>query len=164
MSQSGITDPTRQAEWSEWYVEHLRIMNTVNGIDSAVRFQTSSPGWPPSLAMYSIRSPAVFQDPYYLKIRGMGPWAALIEKRFYQRNLFDAVNPSKTGLGSPDVPATCALIVTDQAQPELTIEGMEFLWLKSVGLDQSTPFRGIAVIQKKQAAALSHRPDIAVYV
>ncbi len=138
-------------------------MHTVNGIDSAVRFQTSSPGWPPSLAMYSIRSPEVFQDPYYLKIRGMGPWAALIEKRFYQRNLFDAVNPSKTALSSPDVPTNCALIVTDQARPELAIEGVEFLWLKSVGLDHSTPYRGIAIMPKEQAAALSSHPDIAVY-
>ena len=68
MSQSSITDLTLSDEWSKWYVEHLEIMLTVNGIDSAERFTTDSQGWPFSLAMYSIRSPEIFEDPYYLKI------------------------------------------------------------------------------------------------
>jgi len=164
MSQSGITDPAKQLEWSEWYVEHLRMMNTVDGIDSAVRFQTSAEGWPPSLAMYSIRSPEVFQDPYYLKIRGMGPWVDLIDKRFYQRNLFDAVNSTFGLLKAPNVPKNAALVVTDQSLPALSIASVEFLWLKSVGLDQTTPYRGIAVIEKNQIASLDHHPQIAVYV
>ena len=88
MSQSSITDLTLSDEWSKWYVEHLEIMLTVNGIDSAERFTTDSQGWPFSLAMYSIRSPEIFEDPYYLKIRGMGTWAPLIDKNYYQRNLF----------------------------------------------------------------------------
>ena len=164
MSQSGITDPAKQPEWSEWYVEHLRIMNTVDGIDSAVRFQTTAVGWPPSLAMYSIRSPEVFQDPYYLKIRGMGPWVDLIDQRFYQRNLFDAVHPTNNLLVAPIVPKNAALVVTDQSLPALSIERVEFLWLKSIGLDQTTPYRGIAVIEKNQIAPLSNHPQIAVYV
>ncbi len=164
MSQSGIIDPAKQAQWSEWYVEHLRIMKTVEGIDSAVRFQTTTAGWPPSLAMYSIRSPEVFHDPYYLKIRGMGPWVDLIDKRFYQRNLFDAVHPIHDNLVAPDVPANAALVVTDQTQPVLNVSGIDFLWLKSVGLDQSTPYRGIAVVPAAQIASISHHPEIAVYV
>jgi len=163
MSQSGITDPSRQTQWSEWYAEHLRIMNTVEGIDSAVRFQTTSPGWPPSLAMYSIRSPEVFQDPYYLKIRGMGPWVSLIEKRFYQRNLFDAIDPLLRPLNAPSVPPDSALIVTDQEHPNFKLDGIDFLWLESVGLDQSIPYRGIAVATKEQATTLTHYSEIAIY-
>lgn len=164
MSQSGITDPAKHAAWSEWYVEHLRIMQTVDGIDSAVRFQTTAQNWPPSLAMYSIRSAEVFQDPYYLKIRGMGPWAALIEKRYYQRNLFEAASPTTTALVAPSVPTDSALVVTNQMQPSLDIEGVEFLWLKAIGLDQSTPYRGIAVVLKSDISTISHHPEIAVYV
>ena len=26
MSQSGLADPSRQAEWDAWYLEHLAIM------------------------------------------------------------------------------------------------------------------------------------------
>jgi hypothetical protein len=164
MSQSGITDLTQQTGWSEWYVEHLRIMQTVEGIDSAVRFQTSSPGWSPSLAMYTIRSPEVFQDPYYLSIRGMGPWTTLIDKRFYQRNLFEAVNPVKQPLVAPSVPAGSTLVVTDQPHPTFQVEGLDFLWLKSVGLDKSTPYRGIAVTDQQLDDRVRARPDIAVYV
>lgn len=163
MSQSGITDPAKHAEWSAWYVEHLRIMRSVDGIDSAERFQTTAPNWPPSLAMYSIRSAEVFVDPYYLKIRGMGPWAGLIEKRFYQRNLFEAVSPGSSALIAPEVPPQSALVVTDQIQPHLEIEGLKLLWLKSVGLDQSTPYRGIAVISKKDIPIISRHPELAVY-
>lgn len=141
-------------------------MRTVDGIDSAERFQTSAPGWPPSLAMYTIRSAAVFQDPYYLKIRGMGPWASLIDKRFYQRNLFDVangINAVNEDLVAPKVPAGSVLVVTDQASPSMEIEGLNFLWLASVGLDKSTPYRGIAVLDSTQAASLTSHPELALY-
>ena len=163
MSQSGINDPALSEQWSTWYVEHLRIMQTVDGIDSAVRFQTTTPGWPPSLALYSIRSAAVFNDPYYLTIRGMGPWAQRIEKRFYQRNLFEAATDTEDARLAPVVPQHCALIVTDQTQPTLLIEDLSFLWLKSVGLDQTTPYRGIAVVPQQHAETLRDHPQIAIY-
>ena len=166
MSQSGITDPTQEPQWAQWYVEHLRIMRTVDGIMSAKRFQTASPNWPPSLAMYSIRSPEVFVDPYYQKIRGMGPWLSLIDKRFYQRNLFEGVE--QASIMAPEVPAGCALVVTDQAQPTLghqepAFEGVTFTWLRAVGLDQSTPYRGISVIPHARALGLPTRADVALY-
>lgn len=163
MSQSGITDPALQEQWSEWYVEHLRIMQTVDGIDSAVRFQTLTQGWPPSLAMYTIRSADVFKDPYYLKIRGMGPWSERIDKRFYQRNLFEAAYPSENQLVAPSVEQDCALIVTNQDKPTLEVQGLSFLWLKAVGLDISTPYRGIAIVKKNQTPALKAIPELAIY-
>ena len=165
-SQSGITDPTQEPEWALWYVEHLRIMRTVDGITSAERFLTKAPGWPPSLAMYSIRSPEVFVDPYYQKIRGMGPWLSLIDKRFYQRNLFEGVE--QVSIMAPEVPAGSALVVTDQAQPSISIEdagiqGVTFTWLRTVGLDHSTPYRGISVVPYAQALDLATRADVALY-
>lgn len=72
MSQSGMTKPERQAEWDQWYMTHLQVMLTVNGIDSAQRFTLMQGENSPSLAMYTIASPDVFQDAYYLRIRGMG--------------------------------------------------------------------------------------------
>jgi hypothetical protein len=166
MSQSGITDPTKQPEWAQWYVEHLRIMRTVDGITSAERFQTTAPNWPPSLAMYSIRSPEVFVDPYYQKIRGMGPWLTLIDKRFYQRNLFEGV--AAADLLAPEVPQGSVLVVTDQTQPSISGAGSAlasatFTWLRAVGLDQSTPYRGICVMPHARALGLPTRADVALY-
>jgi hypothetical protein len=166
MSQSGITDPTQEPQWAQWYFEHLRIMRTVDGITSAERFQTKALGWPPSLAMYSIRSPEVFVDPYYQKIRGMGPWLGLIDKRFYQRNLFERV--ATASIMAPEVPAGSVLVVTDQSQPTLghqepAFESVTFTWLRAVGLDQSTPCRGICVMPHARALNLPMRADVALY-
>ena len=143
MSQSSITDLTLSDEWSKWYVEHLEIMLTVNGIDSAERFTTDSQGWPFSLAMYSIRSPEIFEDPYYLKIRGMGTWAPLIDKNYYQRNLFSGRDVA------PKLSKDEVLLVTNQSTPIPDLLDLEWDWLKSEGLDQSTPYRGIIVIRSE---------------
>jgi len=141
-------------------------MRTVDGITSAERFQTQAPGWPPSLAMYSIRSPEVFVDPYYQKIRGMGPWLGLINKHFYQRNLFEGVE--QASILAPEVPTGSVLVVTDQTQPTLghqatPFEDVSFTWLRAVGLDQSTPYRGICVLPHARALSLPTRADIALY-
>jgi len=150
MSQSSITDIRLSDQWSKWYVEHLEIMLTVNGIDSAERFITDSPGWPFSLAMYSIRSPEIFQDPYYLKIRGMGSWAQLIDQNYYQRNLFSGRDVA------PKVSKDEVLLVTNQREPIPNLLDLEWDWLKSVGLDQSTPYRGINVIKSDSLIELEH--------
>jgi hypothetical protein len=77
MSQSGLIDPSRNADWDAWYLDHLRVMVSVKGIESAQRFRTATPGCSPSLAMYSMESAAVFADPYYLSIRGLGEFRAI---------------------------------------------------------------------------------------
>lgn len=163
MSQSGLTDATQLTEWDAWYVEHLRIMRTVKGINSAERFTTDKANWPPSLAMYTIESAKVFHDPYYQKIRGMGPWLELIDKRYYRRNLFSGLDIA------PAVADDEVLLVTDQTSipTELIFFDIPFIWLTSVGLDQSTPFRGIAVIKTTLADQIMSQTggpiDVAVY-
>ena len=69
---------------------------------------------------------------------------------------------------APEVPADCALVVTNQTQPELArhdpaFEGLTFTWLRAVGLDQSTPYRGISVIPLARALSLPTRADVALY-
>lgn len=148
MSQSGLTDPDREREWDAWYVEHLRIMLTVPGIASARRFKTDSPGHPPSLAMYTIASAEVFNDPYYQSVRGMGEWLPLIDKRYYRRNLFEGLD------AAPDVAEGHVLVVADRDRPG-EVPGVELAWLRTVGLDRSTPYRGIAVVARTAAKALA---------
>lgn len=145
ISQSGLTDTTRAADWDRWYLEHLRIMATVPGIASAQRFKTDTRGFPPSLAIYSVASPAVFNDPYYLSVRGMGEWLPLIDRQYYKRNLFDGLEHA------PVVADDAYLLVADRERAEGAISGIEFTWLKSVAIDRSTPFRGLAVAQPMPA-------------
>jgi hypothetical protein len=155
MSQSGLSDPGREAEWDVWYAEHLRVMVTVPGISSAQRFRTASSGYSPSLAMYTVASPDVFGDPYYQSVRGMGEWLSLIQKQHYHRNLFEGLDTA------PDVPADCALIVVDRERPA-ALPGVRLTWLKAAGLDRSTPYRGITVLSRTAAESLAG-PGVGVY-
>ena len=148
MSQSGLLDPAREREWDAWYVEHLRVMVTVPGIGSAQRFTTDSPSHSPSLAMYSVASAEVFADPYYRRVRGMGAWLPLIDTRYYHRNLFAGLE------NAPDVPDDGALVVADRERPA-ELPGLTVTWLEAVGLDRSTPYRGIAVVTRAAAEALA---------
>jgi hypothetical protein len=157
MSQSGLSDPAREKEWDAWYVEHLRIMLTVPGIASAQRFKTDSPGYSPSLAMYTIASADVFRDPYYLKVRGMGEWLPLVVKQHYHRNVFEGLD------AAPDVAEGSVLIVADRDQPGPGPQGITLTWLKTVGIDLSTPYRGIAVVGRLAANSLTAAGSFGVY-
>jgi hypothetical protein len=157
MSQSGLTDASRQSEWDRWYVEHLKLMASVTGIDSAQRFQTTNRSYPMSLAMYSIASAHVFDDPYYLSVRGMGEWQPLIDRAQYKRNLFEGLERA------PAVAEDSFLLVADRDQPEPGRAGIEWIWLECVGIDRSTPYRGIAVVPARVAERGARHSGIAVY-
>jgi hypothetical protein len=148
-SESGLTDPSRIAEWDEWYRGHLAAMVAVPGITSAQRFRALEAGPPPSLAMYTVVSPQVFESEVYLRARGMGPFVPVVNPTLHHRNLFEGLDVA------PRVPPGCILVVADRAAPEPTIDGIA--WLRAVAIDRATPPRGIAVFltlaSARQAAA-----------
>jgi hypothetical protein len=155
MSQSGITDRTRERGWDEWYYEHLRIMATVPGVFSAQRFKTGTPGYSPSLAMYGVASADVFKGEYYLSVRGMGEWQPLIDRQWYKRNLFDGLPRA------PHVADEQILLVADRDVPDAALAALNMTWLAVAGIDRSTPYRGIAVANK--AAANATPENVAIY-
>jgi hypothetical protein len=157
MSQSGLTDPAREADWDRWYVEHLRVMASVEGVDSAQRFKTTASGYSPSLALYTMHSAQVFEDPYYLSIRGLGEFLPLIDRRHYHRNLFAGLD------AAPAVAEDQILFVWDAKTPQ-TLSGIELTWLEAVAIDRSTPYRGIAVVPAVHAASAADRYPGARYV
>ena len=157
MSQSAITTPDRESDWDRWYIDHLRIMVTVPGVASAQRFKTAVPDYPRSLAMYSIASADIFNDPYYQSIRGMGEWLALIDRRYYRRNLFEGAERA------PGVNVSHVLLVADRDKPEPGLGGVEWKWLECVGIDRSTPYRGIAVMSQEAGERAAAAHAIAAY-
>jgi len=156
-SQSGLIDPSRNSQWDVWYLEHLRVMVSVNGIESAQRFKTTTANHSPSLAMYSMESPAVFEDPYYLSIRGLGEFRELVDTRYYRRSLFSGLDLA------PAVEAGQILLVWDVPAPR-EIAAVAFTWLEAVALDRSTPYRGIAVIDAQRRGSVPEALGIAQYV
>ena len=53
------------------------------------------------------------------------------------------------------------MLVADRAQVEGSIAGIAFTWLKCEGIDHSTPYRGLAVIDAQTLPALDD--TVAVY-
>ena len=153
MSQSGLTDTRRAADWDLWYVEHLRIMLSVPGISSAQRFVTDAQDRSPSLAMYSIAGAEVFDDPYYRSVRGLGEWQPLVDRRYYQRNLFSGLERA------PAVDRASYLLVADRPAEDGTLADLNLTWLTCIGIDRSTAVRGIGVVATPPAP----RPGVAVY-
>jgi len=158
MSQSGLTDTARQAEWDQWYLTHLQVMLTVNGIHSAQRFVLIQGDNAPSLALYTIASPEVLQDAYYMQIRGMGEWLPLIDRRHYRRNVFAGLDVA------PEVPAASVLLVADRQQPEPMLASIAWTWLEAIALDRRPPYRGVAIVSRPTAPGVqgagiaSYRP------
>lgn len=155
VSQSGLLDASREADWDVWYLEHLRLMASVPGVSSAQRFKTDNPDSSPSLAIYSFASGDIFKDPYYQSVRGLGEFLPLIDKRWYKRNLFEGLE------FAPVVENDQVMLVADRARPEGAIGGVPFTWLKCIGIDHSTPYRGIAVVDAKNLPGLV--ATVAVY-
>jgi hypothetical protein len=143
-SESGLTDAGRIAEWDAWYCGHLAAMAAVPGVPSAQRFRALDERPPPSLAMYTVASPAVFDSAIYLRTRGMGPFVPVVDRRLHRRNLFDGID------AAPDVPMTGTLLVADRAAPGRLQDGL--VWLRAVAIDRSVPYRGIAVFPDLAAA------------
>ncbi len=110
-SESGLIEPSRRPEWDEWYKGHLAAMASVPGVLSAQRFAALGPGVPPSLAMYTVTSPAVFASAIYLQVRGMGPWVGLVDETLHRRNLFDGLD------AAPEIPEGGVLAIADRAAP-----------------------------------------------
>ncbi|MBI3515138.1 MAG: hypothetical protein HY060_13920, partial [Proteobacteria bacterium] len=84
-------------------------------------------------------------------------WQPLIDPRHYRRNLFDGLD------SAPVVAADDILVVVDCAAPMPGDHGLA--WLRTVGLDRSTPVRGIAVLDDGAARRLAAALDgpVALY-
>ena len=127
-------------------------MATVPGVFSAQRFLTTHTGHPRSLAMYGVANAEVFKGEYYLSVRGMGEWLPLIDRQWYRRNLLEGM------AAAPLVNEGEVLLVADR---DVTDSALPLTWLAVVGIDCSTPWRGMAVVDKGNVPALP--PDVAVY-
>jgi hypothetical protein len=155
MSQNGVLDERDEAALDGWYLEHLRLMSSVPGIYSAQRFKTATPGFPRSLALYSVTSEKAFESPYYQSIRGMGEMAGRIDERQHHVNLFEGLD------AAPVVGTRERLLIADRAAPSGDIDGVSYVWLKCVARDLSTAYRGVAVVSAERLPVLD--ATVAVY-
>ena len=111
MVEMDFPHPERLAEWHDWYLAHIRVLQTVPGFRASQRFQAITETPSPYLALHEVASPAMFESPDY-RARGgpasTGEWRAL--QTNWHRNLLDGLDET------PEVPADRFLVVLRDAR------------------------------------------------
>lgn len=153
MVECALGDVQTEDDWNRWYADMkppARLLS-VPGFGSAQRFRGIGARRQHYLAVYTVASAQVLGSPAYRGIGGgnflTDRWKPLI--RMWQRNLFESDNEA------PSVPAGAALLVVDAARPGLELPGCAIAWMRCVGLDRTTPFRGLAVVGRELAETLT---------
>ena len=138
-----FANPQTEPAWHEWYAGYLQKLLSVPGFGSAQRFKAIAETPSRFLAMYSVESAAVYESQGYKNIGGGGSQSARFhaDYQLWTRNLFE---------GAADVPVVnegqCVYALdsdTDDCQLPLA---QKPLWLKSVGLHQTTRYRAMVVV------------------
>ena len=155
-----FADPALEPAWHEWYSGYLEKLISVPGISTAQRFKAL--GCTPSrfLAMYSIESADVYTSDAYKRIGGGGSQSARFHHAYqvWTRNLFEGVDRAP---------------VVNEGQRVLAFDrnerggdnrlGPRAVWLKSVGLHMTTPYRAFAVLDAAEAAAAAEEKGSYLY-
>jgi hypothetical protein len=142
-------DPATEPAWHEWYAGYLQRLLSVPGLDSAQRFKAVRHAPSRYLAMYSIESEAVYASEAYRNIGGGGSQSARFHHAYeiWTRNLFEGADRA------PVVGPTQKLLVWDRPQPESPgALAARVMWLRSVGLHRTTPWRALVVLEPAETA------------
>jgi hypothetical protein len=141
MVEMDFPHPERLAEWHEWYLAHVRVLQTVPGFRASQRFQAITETPSPYLALHEVASPAVFESPEY-RTRGgpasTGEWRAL--QTNWRRNLLDGLDET------PEVPPDRFLVVLRDARDAGFPVEAPIAWLRGVGLDGTAGECGLAIV------------------
>ena len=163
------TDPATEPAWHEWYAGYLRKLISVPGIHTAQRFKAV--GCTPSryLAMYSIKSEAVYTSEGYKNIGGGGSQSARFHPAYqlWTRNLFDGASRAplvrdgqrvlvfdREDCPHPD-PAPRDAPPAQGAKAALLARAV---WLKAVGLHMTTKYRAFVVLDANEVEATPSLP------
>jgi hypothetical protein len=152
MVECALTPKQTDEDWLRWYhsMKPPHILPTaVPGIRTTQRFKGINVKPPAYFAMYSVTSADVMTSDAYRNAGGgrfqTEDWKPIIS--FWNRDLFGEGD-------APDVPMNSILLVVDRPAPAGSLLGLPFLWMPSMGLDRSTPYRGLAVVHRAKAERL----------
>jgi hypothetical protein len=150
--ECALTPKQTDEDWNRWYhsMKPPHILPTaVPGISTTQRFKGININPPAYFAIYTVTSADVMTSDAYRNAGGgrfqTENWKPIIT--FWNRDLFD-------GAAAPDVPMDSILLVLDRPAPEGAPLGIPFHWMACIGLDRSTPCRGMAVLGRAEAERL----------
>ncbi len=149
-----------EQEWNDWYKGYLRVLLGVPGFHTAQRFKAVADIPPRYMAIYSVESAAVFDSSAYKNIGGGGGQSSRFHPAYkiWNRNLFEGADLA------PAIGNGQRVLVFDSAMPDRNLAmGQQPLWLKSVGLHMTTPYRALIVLDAKVAKGALDTRDGFVY-
>lgn len=154
MVEMALIDLARRAAWDAWYLDHMKKLISIPGIQATQRFESVTPHASPFVALHQVTGPEVFtSDAYRAKAgpSGTGEWRERMNN--WHRNVLSGMEET------PDVPMDGALVVLeDNAAAPVPVR-----WIESVGLDRSVARRGLAVLPRiADGAALLGLPGVRV--
>jgi len=150
MVECALSGETSQAEWDEWYSEMKppQLLLSVPGLNTVQRFRGVDQHPVPYLALYSVEHEGVMTSDAYRSIGGgrflTDIWASRITG--WRRNLFDGAAEA------PRVGRDALLALIDLQEEPSPKDGV--VWLRSVALDKSTSFRGLAIVSNDDLPSL----------
>jgi hypothetical protein len=178
MIEIDYADPATEGEWDAWYHTYVRDLVTIPGIATGQRFVAASPTPYRHLAVYTLQSLSVYDNPRYREIGGGGKasakWRSHIRRR---RNLFNGMDwVPEAAIGET------ALLVTEQNPQSLDLRDVLFARLDVVDMEaiarqpgsalrDQVPFDGkpeiryvaMTPLASARALGLAERSDVAVY-
>jgi len=155
MVEMALLDTARRAEWEAWYTAHQHRLLSIQGIHASQRFEALHPAESPFVALHEVDSPDVFVGPAYRAQAGptnTGEWQTRMNN--WHRNVFD-------GAHTPDVSTDARLLVIEDGATGLP-DSVPVTWMKAVGLDQTVPRRGLAVLPTDAAHRFIGTPRVRV--
>src|SRR3954453_6535011 len=141
MVEMDFSHPERLAAWHDWYLAHVRVLQTVPGFRASQRFQALLPAAAPYLALHEVSGPEMFESAAYRSRGGpasTGEWRDL--QTNWRRNLLDGIDET------PEVPNDRFLVLLRDARDAGFPVDAPISWLRGVGLDGTVGECGITTV------------------
>ena len=144
-------------DWDRWVAE-MRTPDAfmaIPGFLTMQRFKEMTARPPRYLAMYSVPSPEAVVSAEYRGADGgnlrRNNWLQFIT--LWHRNVWDGAE------SAPNVADDEVLVMFDAAAPTTNHQIPGLTWTRAIGLDKSTPYRGLAHLKRDAAKPWISRPD-----
>ena len=145
------SDPATTKEWNAWYETYLRQLVSLDGLDTAQRFQAVEKGtqfWE-YLALYTVPNLDVYDTDAYRAIGGGGNASKAFHHSISRRrNVYDGVSRM------PDVPETHRVLLCEDAAQEIDLPGILFVPLTAGAGNQQAGATKIDGQPERRAIAL----------
>ncbi len=145
------SDASTTTEWNSWYETYLRQLVSLDGLDTAQRFQAVEKGaqfWE-HLALYTVPNLDVYDTDAYRAIGGGGNASKAFHHAISRsRNVYDGV------ARMPDVPETHRVLLCEDAAQGIDLPGILFVPLTAGAGNQQAGATKIDEQPERRAIAL----------